>query len=167
MIKTHLKYLRYVLRHKWFVLIEGRKLGLGWWRLIVHDWSKFSSAEFGPYARFFYGDEPSSKTGGPMRKATPEFAAAWKHHWQNNPHHWEYWAESNFKGKSFSHLIAPMPDVFRREMLADWRAAGRAITGTDNTVGWYAIQRDKIVLHPETREWIESQLGYSEFGESE
>lgn len=51
----------------------------------------------------------------------------------------------------------PMPDVYRREMLADWRGAGRAL-GFPDTTGWYEKNRDKMMLHPKTRAWIESQL---------
>jgi hypothetical protein len=56
----------------------------------------------------------------------------------------------------------PMPDLYRREMLADWRGAGRAINGTDNTAQWYTANRDKMVLHPDTRAWVEDQLGLSD-----
>lgn len=53
MIK-YLKYLRYLLRHKWYVGIECFKRGL-YWRGIIHDMSKFRPAEFIPYTNFFYG----------------------------------------------------------------------------------------------------------------
>jgi hypothetical protein len=54
-----------------------------------------------------------------------------------------------------------MPDKYRREMLADWRGAGRAL-GKPDTQAWYAANRDKMKLHPETRAWIEQQLGFTE-----
>jgi hypothetical protein len=54
--------------------------------------------------------------------------------------------------------LLPMPDRYRREMLADWRGAGRAINGYEDAAGWYAKNRDKMQLHPETRAWIEQQL---------
>jgi hypothetical protein len=49
--------LNYVIRHKWYVFLECRKLGIGWLGL-VHDWSKFRPSEFIPYARHFYGKRP-------------------------------------------------------------------------------------------------------------
>jgi hypothetical protein len=52
----------------------------------------------------------------------------------------------------------PMPDIYRRELLADWRGAGRAINGVDKTIDWYMSNRQKMILHPETRAWIEAQL---------
>lgn len=51
----------------------------------------------------------------------------------------------------------PMPDRYRREMLADWRGAGRAYGNTD-TRGGYLKNREGIILHPETRVWVEDQL---------
>lgn len=54
----------------------------------------------------------------------------------------------------------PMPDVYRREMLADWRGAGRA-SGNPDTAAWYMKNRENIKLHPDTRAWIEKQLEYS------
>lgn len=56
----------------------------------------------------------------------------------------------------------PIPDKFRREMLADWRGASRAYTGGDNTRAWYLKNADGMILHPETRDWIERQLDIHE-----
>lgn len=53
-MSAHLKYLSYVLRHKWFVLVAGLKTGAPLWRLLIHDWSKFLPCEWGPYTRTFY-----------------------------------------------------------------------------------------------------------------
>lgn len=58
-----------------------------------------------------------------------------------------------------SHIkILRMPDRYCKEMLADWRGASRAITSSDNTKVWYLKHRYSILLHPETRHWIEEQL---------
>jgi hypothetical protein len=54
-------------------------------------------------------------------------------------------------------IILPMPDKYRREMLADWRGAGMAQNKPD-TAAWYNSQRHNIILHPETREWVEKEL---------
>ncbi len=53
---------------------------------------------------------------------------------------------------------SPIPELYMREMLADWRGAGRAITGKDNTPKWYAANRNKMKLHPDTKAWIDQQL---------
>ena len=54
-MRAHLKYLSYVLRHKWFVLLAGLRVGAPLWRLLVHDWTKFLPCEWGPYVEKFYG----------------------------------------------------------------------------------------------------------------
>jgi hypothetical protein len=84
---AHLRYARYVLRHKWFVLLAGRRIGAPLWRLLVHDWSKFLPSEWLPYARHFYGNYP------PLVKEdiARAFDAAWLHHQKRNRHHWQYW----------------------------------------------------------------------------
>lgn len=51
-----------------------------------------------------------------------------------------------------------MPERYRREMLADWIGAGMA-QGTPDTLGWYAARGRNHVFGPETRAWIERQLG--------
>jgi hypothetical protein len=59
MIRAHLRYLRYVLLHKLYVFRAGVLINgysLPWlWRLLVHDLSKFSRAEWRPYVCRFYG----------------------------------------------------------------------------------------------------------------
>ena len=63
-----------------------------------HDESKWSEEEFEPYAQRWHGD----------KKKTPEYEAAWEHHWMNNEHHPEYW------------LGEDMPYIYILEMLCDW-----------------------------------------------
>lgn len=52
---SHLRYLRYVLAHKWFVFIAGLRTGAPLWRLVIHDWSKLTPREWGAYVASFYG----------------------------------------------------------------------------------------------------------------
>jgi len=49
------RYLKYLIRHKWFVFRAGLKLKVSIWRLLIHDWTKFLPSEFFPYLRKFYG----------------------------------------------------------------------------------------------------------------
>lgn len=53
----------------------------------------------------------------------------------------------------------PMPDRYRKEMLADWIGAGRAYDGAKPVLEWYLEHRDDMLLHPKTKAWIEEQLG--------
>lgn len=146
-MSKHFKYLWYILRHKWFVFVACFKLNTPLWAAIIHDWQKFTPTEWKPYAWSFYG--PWSYKERP-KWLVESFDRAWLHHIHYGPHHWEYWILDN--------KPLEMPDRYRREMLADWRGAGRAITGSDNTKEWHKENRDKIKLHPQTREWIELQL---------
>lgn len=69
------------------------------WDIIKeHDESKFSEEEFEAYAQRWFGD----------KQKTFEYEQAWKHHWQNNEHHPEYW------------LGEDMPYIYILEMLCDW-----------------------------------------------
>jgi hypothetical protein len=150
--RANLRYLSYVLRHKWHVYRAGRRFGLGRWHLITHDLSKFSRAEWGPYVRKFGGPTtPRDKTGAYDPNAQgEEFKAAWRHHWQNNPHHWEYWAEG------FLNPV-PMHEIYAREMVADWIGAGKA-QGKPDVKSWYAANGGRMCLHPETRKQVEYLL---------
>lgn len=147
-MNKHIRYLAYVLIHKWFVLKECWKLHIPW-RGIVHDLSKFSRSEWSPYVNYFYGEERTDVV-------KEEFNKAWLHHQRINPHHWQLWVLFEDSGK-----IVPleMPENYMKEMLADWRGAGIAIKGFDDTKNWYLANKDKMILHEYTRNWIERQLG--------
>jgi hypothetical protein len=54
-MKPHWQYLRYVLRHKWYVFLACRQLGVPLIQSVIHDWSKFLPCEWFPYVRYFYG----------------------------------------------------------------------------------------------------------------
>lgn len=72
-----MRYLRYVILHKLYVLAGGIAVyashrrnntttgrfpsATRWlWRLLVHDWSKFRPSEWRPYAAYFYGETPEA-----------------------------------------------------------------------------------------------------------
>lgn len=157
----HLKYLRYLIRHKFFVMQECFKVGL-YWQGITHDMSKFTPTEWFPYVETFYGDKPnprdSSGAYNPL-KISESFDYAWLSHQHHNPHHWQYWV---LRGDAGWTKTMPMPHKYRLEMLCDWRGAGRAIKGKDETSEWYAANKDKMELHPDTRAWVEQQLSKGE-----
>lgn len=158
----HLRYLRYVIVHKWFVLVEGRKLGVPLGQLVAHDWQKFLPVEWFPYVETFYGDAdtPRRADGGYDPNAVSDaFDRAWLHHQKvGGKHHWQYWVLPKDDGTL---KALAMPDRYRREMLADWRGAGRALGSTD-TVGWYHSNRNRMTLHPDTRAWVEEAIGWAE-----
>jgi hypothetical protein len=152
-MKKHLQYLWYVTRHKWFVFIECLKLGVPIHLAILHDWQKFTPTEWSPYALSFYG--PWGYKDRPQW-LKDDFDKAWLHHQHRGPHHWQYWILRNDDGNI---VALEMPNRYRLEMLADWRGAGRAINGKDDTVSWYLKNRDRMYLHYNTQNLIEQSLG--------
>lgn len=153
-MRRHWQYLKYVIRHKLFVFQECLMLGVPIWIALLHDWDKFMPDEWFPYARTFYKPD-----GTKQYQESDEFTRAWLLHQNRNKHHWQFWMITWDRGTT---ECLPIPDVYRREMLADWRGAGRAITGKDNTLDWYIANRAKMHLHPDTRAWVDNQLGYKE-----
>jgi len=150
-MRAHLAYLAYVLRHKWFVFLAGITLGVPLWQLLIHDWSKFLPCEWFPYVGYF--DTPKARQRG---DAAARFDVAWNHHQKVQPHHWQHWLLITDSDEPRLRAL-PMPERYVREMVADWRGAGRAL-GTPDTVGWYAANTRKIILHPETRRRVEQLL---------
>jgi hypothetical protein len=155
-----MKYLKSLLRHKWFVFLEACKLGIPFLGLI-HDISKFLPDEFIPYSRYDFTKFGKNESGIQL-----EFDKAWLKHQKRNKHHWQYWLLLNDSGDVIRHKklpyavnyfegefkqveALPMPDRYIREMVADWRGAGRAY-GNPDTKAWFIINKDKIILHPKT-----------------
>lgn len=162
-LNSHWQYAKYVARHKLYVYQAGRKLGVGRFQLILHDWHKMTPAEWFPYVEMFYGG-PHGNGWGWARgmygqpdyaEAQARFDEAWLRHQNRGKHHWQWWVLVEDGGDT---KCLPMPDKYRREMVADWKGAGRAITGRDETAEWYEKNKGKMQLHPSTRAWVERAL---------
>jgi len=138
-----------VLQHKWYVFKCGRELGVGYFRLIIHDWSKFMFSEAIDYAKWFGGD-----------KSNPDgFAKAWLHHQNTNKHHWEYWLTRSGKGVEPGTIVPLfMPRKYVREMIADWMAASISYAKTKDMSEWLKSNWYKINLHPESKEFAKTIL---------
>lgn len=171
-LKAHARYLWYVLRHKWFVLVA-------WWRLwraglshpgtlrlvLVHDLSKFRPSEWWPYVVNFYTDAQSEEyrvlcARWGIVEMTPHggsvgdhFRRAWLHHQNRNPHHWQYWMYQEDDGPQWRQQ---MPQRYIVEMVCDWMGAGRAITGKWEMAKWFSKSSHKIKLNDATRERVVS-----------
>ena len=157
------QYLWYVLRHKWYVGVECWKGGL-YWAAIFHDWSKFLPDEFIPYARHFHGPQAKENLAAekgksgykkPVKTKDPSFDRAWLRHTRRNPHHSEYWAMGKVGEEA---TPFPMPEKYVREMICDWRGAGRAQNNPTPTHEWYLSNRERLLLHPETESHVETAL---------
>lgn len=147
-----LRYLWLTTKHKAFVFRAGIKTKAPIWRLVIHDWTKYTPSEAPHYGRQFFGD-----------KSQPEsFAAAWLHHQNSNPHHWEYWISRTGHDKAASvNGALRMPMWAVREMVADWMGASRAYGGAWPTSwqDWTWLRgnlQSKVLprVHPETRQDI-------------
>ncbi len=142
----YIKYLHYLLRHKWFVMLECFKQGL-YWQGIIHDMSKFGLTSMRAYTEYFYGERIDDLMMG-SKKVNDDFRSAWLRHQHKNPHHWQHWILRNDDG---SVETLPMPTRFGVEMICDWRGVSRALYNEDRTLDWYMKNYTKIQLHPETR----------------
>ena len=145
-------YLKYVIRHKYFVMIECFKHGL-YWQGIVHDASKLLPSEFFPYVNHFYGKNNEDKKDN-------AFDYAWLLHQKRNKHHWQWWLLQEDDG-DVKKLEMPMKYI--KEMLYDWKGAARA-QGVGNKKNnylikkWYYKNCNKIKLNNVTRAYIQAYL---------
>lgn len=150
-LHAHLQNLGFILKHKWFVFRECMPYGL-YWQGLIHDASKFLPAEWYPYVEYFHGGFGDTKP--PAVQAA--FNAARNHHHKANPHHWQYYV---YVHNDSTVQPLPIPERYRREMLADWHASSQ-MQGDPDGVEWYLQNATKIRLHPETRAWIEQELAH-------
>ena len=165
----YFKYLDYIIRHKYFVMIECFKQGL-YWQGIVHDASKLLPSEFFPYVNHFHGKngkgrktkEGRDKIGyyKPTYTGDKAFDFAWLLHQKRNKHHWQWWvlAEDNGDVKKLE-----MPIKYIKEMLCDWKGAARAqeVGNKKNNYlvkEWYYKNCNKMQLNPITRARIQAHL---------
>ena len=129
------------------MFLAGLRTGVPVWRLIIHDWQKFTISEFPKYARYFFG--------GKQEKDKEPFMFAWLHHVHYGPHHWEYWLlnpDYNFATSENGKL--PMPETYVREMVADWMGASRTYTGSWDMSKWLTENEPRIasLIHDKTHE---------------
>ena len=162
-MRRYWAYFKYVVRHKWFVLLWARRLGVPLHRAVLHDWHKFLPREFFPYAHAFYNADGSKRvrrdSSGAYNptKIGAEFDYAWLSH-QKAKHHWQSWI---MLGDGGSMRPLPIPATYLREMVADWCGAGQA-QGSLNPKAWYTHNKDNLVLAPESRERLEYFLGLAQ-----
>jgi len=130
-----------------------------YWQGLVHDLSKWRLSEFLPYAQFFYGQKPPERNSTgyykPNDTGNDAFDFAWLLHQKRNRHHWQFWVLPLDDGGV---KILPMPDRYRLEMLCDWWGASMAQGYQGKSATWYSANREKMQLHPDTREWIEANI---------
>lgn len=111
--------------------------------IYLHDLSKYESEEFDAYRKNFYPISQEEKDDNKQA-----FEEAWKHHYMNNLHHWDYWYHTN--------NLNNMPFIYVVEMICDWEAMGYQFGNTSKE--WYDKNKDKIYIGDSQRELVESLI---------
>lgn len=142
-MKHYIACLKYILEHKKNVFETCWKNKL-YLHAFTHDLSKFSPKEFFAYAKYFYLDKEKYKE---------DFENAWKYHYRNNRHHWNYWVDE--KGNSID-----IPRKYLKQMIADWE--GMALKFGDTAQEHYLKRYIFFDLTYETRMELEHMLGINE-----
>ena len=99
--------------------------------------------EFDAYRKNYY---PVNEEEKELNKE--DFEKAWKHHYENNPHHPEYWIKDG--------VPTDMEIEYIVEMACDWIAM--SIKLNNRAIDWYTDNKDNIKLHDETRKFVEKAL---------
>jgi len=136
-LANHIKYYREAVK------IIGGILKSIW---SVHYESKYSKFEYPAYVRRF---------GGGI-KDDNEFGTAWLHHLHFNPNHPEFYIIPADEGEGDT--ILEMPEVFVREMIADWMGSQKVYTGSFDMNDWLKKNFCKKKLHQKSRSYAISVL---------
>lgn len=165
-VNKHFKYLKYLLKHKFYVTRECFRQGI-YWRGLVHDLSKFSFLEWNAYVNYFYGEyQPYDSFSSGCKSefdcwsiskegVQSQFDYAWLNHQNKNKHHYQYWILINDDNTA---TALDMPYEYILEMICDWIGAGLAITGKREYKTWYENNKDKMILSDNTRITVEAIL---------
>lgn len=151
-MNKHLKYLNYVIRHKWYVFQECCKQSIIW-RGIIHDMSKLYPSEWKPYVDYFYGE--TKNYYGNCNDIDTCFDVAWLKHQNRNKHHWQYWVLMKDNGSIYP---LDMPMKYVKEMYADWVGANRATRNKLTVKQWYEKNKNKMMMSDKTKEEIKKLL---------
>jgi hypothetical protein len=116
----------------------------------MHDMSKYRLlSEFIPYARHFFYEQ---ENGILKMIAKMDFDRAWLMHQKRNKHHWSYWVMPGYDGGM---KCIDMPTRYIKEMICDWRGAGRAQGTADGSLqgarDYYLKNRERMMMSQETR----------------
>jgi len=112
-------------------MLEKVKVGKVESLIRVHDRSKYSRAEYEPYAQYFYGDKA---------KWTEAFDKACQHHYKHNKHHPEFWHGTY------------MPEEYIIEMICDWWSFSWKENKLGNIFNFFYNKKDEFEkkIHPQS-----------------
>lgn len=109
----------------------------------AHDVSKYGVDEFFAYRKEFYPVSPEEKEAN-----KDAFELAWKHHYHNNLHHWNWWYETN--------KMYDMSLMYVVEMVCDWEGMGYKFG--NSSLEYYNKNRDSIHLGFSQRKFAEDLM---------
>lgn len=146
-------YFKYLIRHKWYVMLYCFRFGL-YCRGLIHDLDKFLLSSFIPYAEYAWrlGSGVSLPEGLYMESNNTEFNAQWLKHRKNSKHHWQYWAYGTPREMDSNSIL---------EMYCDWMGAMRCNgKGYKELKTWYAETRESRRLNERTLEIVDKLMQY-------
>jgi hypothetical protein len=117
-----------------------------------HDDTKWSESEYDAYDAYFFKERTEE-----VEKA---FDYAWLHHIHNNPHHWQHWLLYDDDGEKPKIKALEMPKPYAIEMVADWWSFSWQLGDKTEILRWYDENKDKMMLHPNTRAFVEGILDF-------
>ncbi len=100
--------LKYIAKHKAYLISPGRQLGLGYGQLLKHDLSKLTPSEWGPYSKFWFGSTGITGTRDPETFKNFRNAVV-NSHYKKNKHH-------NSQNE---------PIKYKLEAVADWYSSAK------------------------------------------
>jgi len=140
-MNKYIQSAKYLALHKYYVLIEGLKIGRF---LILHDMSKFGIRSFVAHAKHWDFRAETCKE-------YIEYLQVRTHHEYSSKHHLQYWADKE------------VPAKYLKEILVDWiavqRALGKKMRKGDryyHTRLWWEETGHTISMHPNTRTKIKN-----------
>lgn len=118
-------------------------------RIKVHDLSKYSEEEFNAYRKYYHPINKKEK-----EESKEEFEKAWKHHLDNNDHHWQ-------SRQSYTELTEEVTLAIL-ENVCDWLAMGYKFN--NRPIQYYNKNKENITLPKEQIELLERIINDLEIG---
>lgn len=160
MAKSKRKYLRTIIRHKRYVMVECFKVWL-YRQGITHDLSKFGKTEFSINAQFYNWNSIWNE----REKVKAGYQHSRLHHFHTNPHHLSFRVYIN-NGEISALKI---PEKYVLELCCDFIGAGKVYNKwkrqRTEPLQYRKDNVDKTYVHPETQKEISIYLEhYALFG---
>lgn len=154
-------HMKTITEHKVIVMDLCFKIGLTKQGLF-HDLSKYEPIEFITGAKYWSGDHSPNAE----EKKEKGYSVAWLHHKGRNKHHFEYWMDLQYGGKTEGIIVggAKMPLRYTLEMACDRIAACKVYHkghyNARDPWDYYCFKSDVVGpnLHEDTRTLLEDIL---------